>query len=296
MDGITMLVIVAYAVNILQLFVKYRRYNVVCKSVDDNLKIFLKIKLCRINIIKLYWIIVKKLIKQINLKNIKIKLNNIKSKYSLYKKIEIKHYYNIIIIWAGLGWAGPANWAGLSPKGLGWSRPNSSLCFFGLGRTRSRHHGWARTSLAQKKTKRGGGIIFPLPSSCMKNEYRSAYRRNLYRKWSKSGGERRVTWHRRGDALLVWLLRWRCCGGGRWRCRGSRTAAPSSGAAVSSGGERGYCSSIYFSRKPSPVSNSSSFLSLSLSLFPVCFPFLFLPFPFRFSMFFFHFSVFFLLL
>jgi hypothetical protein len=31
-----------------------------------------------------------------------------------------------------------------------------------------------------------------------------------------------------GSALLFWLLRWRCCGGGRWRCRGSRTAAPSS--------------------------------------------------------------------
>ena len=28
------------------------------------------------------------------------------------------------------GWAGPANWVGLSPKGLGRSRPNSSLCFF----------------------------------------------------------------------------------------------------------------------------------------------------------------------
>jgi hypothetical protein len=49
-----MSVIVAYAVNILQLSGKYRRYNVVCKSVGDNLKIFLKIKLCRINIIKLY--------------------------------------------------------------------------------------------------------------------------------------------------------------------------------------------------------------------------------------------------
>ena len=31
-----------------------------------------------------------------------------------------------------------------------------------------------------------------------------------------------------GSALLFWLLRWRCCGGGRWRCRGSWTAAPSS--------------------------------------------------------------------
>jgi len=38
--------------------------------------------------------------------------------------------------------------------------------------------------------------------------------------------------------LLVWRLCWRCCSGGRWRCRGSLAAAPSSGAAVSSGGER----------------------------------------------------------
>ena len=37
---------------------------------------------------------------------------------------------------------------------------------------------------------------------------------------------------------LVCRLRWRCCGGGRWRCLGSRTAIPSKGAAVSSGGER----------------------------------------------------------
>jgi len=38
------LVIVTYAVNILQLSVKYRRHNVVCKSVSDGLKIFLKNK------------------------------------------------------------------------------------------------------------------------------------------------------------------------------------------------------------------------------------------------------------
>jgi len=29
--------------------------------------------------------------------------------------------------------------------------------------------------------------------------------------------------------LLVWLLRRRCCGGGRWWCRGSQTVAPRSG-------------------------------------------------------------------
>jgi len=47
---------------------------------------------------------------------------------------------------------------------------------FDLGHTRPRHQGWARTGLAQK-VKTGRGIIFPLPSSCMQNEYHSACRR-----------------------------------------------------------------------------------------------------------------------
>jgi len=43
-------------------------------------------------------------------------------------------------------------------------------------------------------------------------------------------------------------------------------------------------SPVYFSLKPSPVSNSSSFLSLSLSLsLSLCFPFLFLSFLLFFS-------------
>jgi hypothetical protein len=74
-----------------------------------------------------------------------------------------------------------------------------------------------------------------------------------------------------GSALLFWLLRWRCCGGGRWRCRGSRTAAPNSNAAVSSGGERGSSASplLYFFlfflslfRLPVVVSLSSRFCFL----------------------------------
>jgi len=44
--------------------------------------------------------------------------------------------------------------------------------------------------------------------------------------------------------LLVRLLRWRCCGGDRWRCRCSWTAASSSSVTVSSGKERGSCSSL----------------------------------------------------
>jgi len=115
-----------------------------------------------------------------------------------------------------------------------------------------------RVGPEKRKKRRGGGIIFPLPSSCI----RSACKRNLYKKWSKSGGERRVTWHGGGGALLVWLLRWRCCSGGRWRCRGSRTTAPSSGAAVSSGEKRGYCYS------PSPLVFHFYFSSFVVKWFP----------------------------
>ena len=84
----------------------------------------------------------------------------------------------------------------------------------------------------------GGGNYFSPPillhaerySICMQEKpIRSACKRSLRRKWSKSGGERRVTWRGGGGALLFWLLHWRCCGGGQRRCRGSRTAAPSSG-------------------------------------------------------------------
>ena len=112
--------------------------------------------------------------------------------------------------------------------------------------------------------------------------------------------------------MPVRLLRWRFCGGGRWRCRGSRTAAPRSGAAVSSGGERDSCSSLLlrflspssatfpflfvpvyvcvfqlpflflFRYRPSPLSLTVPLLYLSQSLSPVSsFPFFFLFFFFR---------------
>ena len=98
----------------------------------------------------------------------------------------------------------------------------------------------------------------------MQNAYRSACRRNLYRKWSKSGGERRVTWHGRGGALLIWLLRWHYCGGGRWRCRGSRTVAPSSGAAVSRA-EREVPALLFISLANPPLFQTRLLSSLSLS-------------------------------
>jgi len=151
---------------------------------------------------------------------------------------------------------GPAQLTGLDSAQKGWADlgPTVLSASLGLGRMWPRHEGWAR----KEKKKEGGGIIFPHPSSCI----RSACKRNLYKKWSKSGGERRVTWHGGGGALLVWLLRWRCCSGGRWRCRGSRTTAPSSGAAVSSGEKRGYCYS------PSPLVFHFSFSSFVVKWFP----------------------------
>ena len=38
--------------------------------------------------------------------------------------------------------------------------------------------------------------------------------------------------------MLFWLLCWQCYGGGRWRCRGSRTAAPSAAVLLFQAAER----------------------------------------------------------
>ena len=148
------------------------------------------------------------------------------------------------------------------PKGLGRSRPNKNLLFlFGPdpagpesvwpintselgqnqpGPVKGTHQCWARTGLAHHWKTNRGGIILP-PSSCMQNEC-SASRKKT--QTTKKKGEEKCTWCRGGGALLVGLLRWRRCGGGRWRCRCSRTAAPSNNVTVSSGGERGSCSSL----------------------------------------------------
>ena len=202
-------------------------------------------------------------------------------------------------------WAGPTQLTrpDSTPKGLGQSRPNS----FTLLRV------WAGPGpdiragpeLAWPRKQNGGGDYFPPPILLHAG---GSYATKL----SKSGGARRGTWRGGGSDLPVRLLRWRFCGGGRWRCHGSRTTAQSSGAAVSSGGERDSCSSlllrfltllrllflfflflfmcVFFNSCSSScfgivllpyLSQSLSFISHSPSpLFPAS-PFSFGPFPFR---------------
>ena len=68
-----------------------------------------------------------------------------------------------------MGWADPTNWVGLSPKGLGRSRPNSSLCFFGSGPDPAQTSGLGQNRPSLEKE--GGELFPPRPSSCMQNEY-----------------------------------------------------------------------------------------------------------------------------
>jgi hypothetical protein len=184
-------------------------------------------------------------------------------------------------------------WAGLSPKKVG---PISAqrISLFSLGQIWPRHKGWARISLAHKHIRAGpepawpsegnpisagpapawpsiknpteGGNYFPPPillhadrMFCMQEETQVTK--------EMQGGEE-FTWRGGGGALLVGLLRWRCCGGDRWLCRGSRTATPSNGYCFK---RRCYCFSVvsllssrfcFLKKLPSPVSS-----------FPLLFPF-----------------------
>jgi hypothetical protein len=95
-------------------------------------------------------------------------------------------------------------WAGLSPKGC-WADLGSTIlsASFGLGRTQPRHQGWARTSPTQKIKR---GELFPPshPPACRSIFVLHAGGNETENK-GKVGGERRVTWHGEGGALLVWL-------------------------------------------------------------------------------------------
>jgi len=76
-----------------------------------------------------------------------------------------------------LGWAGPTNWARLSPK-MCWAGKSLVFLFWARPGPEGRagpgsawpinKTSWARTSLAQHK-KLTGGIIFPHPPACRTN-------------------------------------------------------------------------------------------------------------------------------
>ena len=140
-----------------------------------------------------------------------------------------------------MGWADPTYWAGhnhkrvgpdSAQKGLGWSRPNktSLVVWAKTILARNKMNGpepfWPKTkninagpSSAWPSNKDGGGII-PPPPSCMQNVIRYASRRKSYHHRQKTmRGEEGLPGAEGGVALLVGLLRWRCCGGGRWRWR-----------------------------------------------------------------------------
>jgi len=87
----------------------------------------------------------------------------------------------------------------------------------------------------------------------------------------------------------VWLRRWWCCGGGRWRCLGSWTAAPRSGATLSNDGVTVFSSFpfLYFGFSPFRfVLSSLWFLLFSLLFFfCLCFSLLSVSLFFRSSLF-----------
>ena len=159
-----------------------------------------------------------------------------------------------------MGWARPAQLTGPDSAQKGWAD---------LGPTKFLIFVWARINLAHKTSGLGQnqlaqrrkpisagpapawpsikiqreGNYFPPPILLHADQMFCMQEETQVMKKMQGGEE--FTWRGEGGALLVGLLRWRCCGGDRWLCRGSRTATPSSGATVPSGGERGYCSSLF---------------------------------------------------
>jgi len=147
------------------------------------------------------------------------------------------------------------------------------VSYFCLGRTWPRQQGWARISLAHKhmagpkpvwpreeKTNNagpesawpsnitsGGELFSPSPPACRTLFVLHAGEKQRNCKQLRG---RKVTWRGGDGALLVWLLRWRCCGGGRWRCCGSRAAAPNSNVTASGDGKKGLCSSLLLRSPP----------------------------------------------
>jgi len=139
-----------------------------------------------------------------------------------------------------MGWAGPAQPTGpdSAQKVLGRFRPKMDWADFGpntiilfWARPGPEEGAGPGPTWPSDRRWRGGNYFPPHPPAC-----RTLF--VLHAKGKKETGAvmkggRRITWRGGGG---VWLRRWRCCGGGRWRCLGSRTAAPSSGATPSNDG------------------------------------------------------------
>ena len=137
-----------------------------------------------------------------------------------------------------------------------------------LGPTKSDILFWARPGPEDRagpgptwpSNKTGGGNYFSPHSPACRTLF-VLHAGNKTKRHNKGG--RRITWCGGGGVSLVCRLRWWCCGGGRWRCRGSRTAVPNNG----------YCfertAVLLFFSSFLPV---SSFSLLSLCFSPFFFP------------------------
>jgi len=98
------------------------------------------------------------------------------------------------------------DWANFSPKNLISPSGPGSAQKAGLGQ-----------DSPGPATKTGGGNYFPPTPACrtLFVLHAEKEKKNKTQEW----GRRRVTWRGGGGASLVCRLRWRCCGGGRWRCQ-----------------------------------------------------------------------------
>jgi hypothetical protein len=116
-------------------------------------------------------------------------------------------------------------WAGLSPKGLGRSRPNSPLCFCWSGPDPTQTSGLGQNRPDLEKKNRGG--LFPPshPPAC-RTVFVLHVGGDKAKNEVKAGGKKRYL-AGGGGALLVWLRSWlmnrssgrRCCCFKRWRER-----------------------------------------------------------------------------
>ena len=127
-----------------------------------------------------------------------------------------------------MGWAGPAQPTGLDSAQKCWADFGSKMVGPISTQKKTNIPFWARPGpegragpgSAWPSNQNGRGELFS-PHPCMQNAIRSACREEKINTRMRGKKSYLV---RGGGGLLRF---WRCCGGGRWRCLGSRTAAPS---------------------------------------------------------------------